>query len=134
MYWAGLAIGIGALIIVTRAPLIFRPPETLAFYRGLLATDGHARAIGGFYLALGLARFGVAAETSGIPRQFLIFFAVFLLAMAVFAFAVPARFRATVDRIFLFVEESVDPALIRVLGIVGVAVGGLLVYLGVRAL
>ncbi len=55
MDWAWLAIGFGALIIVTRAPLIFRPPETMELYRGIVATDARARVMGGLYLVMGLA-------------------------------------------------------------------------------
>ncbi len=134
MDWAWLAIGFGALIIVTRAPLIFRPPETMEFFRGIVATDARARVMGGLYLVLGLACFGATEEASGFARQLLFIFVVVFLAMAVWALATAAHFRSTIDRISRFAEERINAAVIRGLGILGVAVGALLVYVGVRAL
>ena len=134
MDWAWLAIGFGFLVIVTRTPLIFRPPETLAIYRGLYATDTRVRVMGGFFLVLGLLCIDGFAEASAVPRQLLVTFAVLFVAMAAWALAATAHFRATIGSIFHFIEESVDQALIRGLGILAVGLGGLLVYAGVRAL
>ena len=134
MYWAWMAIGFGALIVVSRAPVVFRPPEGLELYRGLWATDGRARAFGGLYLALGLACFGGAAETSGIPVQLLVFLGALLLGIAAWVLAAPAHFRGIADRVVRFVGESVDAAIIRGLALLGVSVGALLIYVGVRAL
>jgi hypothetical protein len=129
-----LAIGFGALIILTRAPLIVRPPEALELYRGLWATNARARAMGVLYLALGLACILGAAETSGITRQLLYVFAVVLLAVTAWMLAAPTQFRAVADRVVLFMEESVDAAAIRVLALLGVCIGGVLIWLGIRAL
>ena len=134
MDWAWPAIVIGALVIVTRGPLIFRPPETLALYRGLWATDARLRGMSGLYLAMGLACFWAAARASGVPLQLLVFLGALLLLVTAWTLFAPAHFRSIADGVFSFIEESVDTAAIRGLGAVAVSVGLLLVYAGVRAL
>jgi hypothetical protein len=122
MGWAWLAIGIGVLIIATRAPLILRPAETLELYRAAWATNTRARALGVVYLAAAVPCFVAALELRGPPRQIFT------------ALGVGLHFRGVVDRVVLFVEVSVDGAAIRALAIIAVCVGGLLVWWGVRAL
>lgn len=134
MHWAGLAIGIGALIVVTRAPLVVRPAETLDLYRRLLATNARARALGVLYLAMAIACLAAAADTGGAPRQILFLLVVVFSATTVWTTAAPAHFRGFVDGWFRFIETSVDPAAVRGLGMLGVGFGGLLIWWGVGAL
>jgi hypothetical protein len=134
MSWAWLAIGFGALIIVTRLPLIVRPSETLELYRGLWATDARARGFSVLYVMLGVACFLVARETSGTPHQILVALTLALGAIAVWLLAAPAHFRGVIDRILSMVEASIDAAAMRVIASLAVALGAGLVWLGVRAL
>jgi hypothetical protein len=134
MGWAWLAIGIGVLIIATRAPLILRPAETLELYRAAWATNTRARALGVVYLAAAVPCFVAALELRGPPRQIFTALGVGLVGVTAWTLAAPDHFRGVVDRVVLFVEVSVDGAAIRALAIIAVCVGGLLVWWGVRAL
>ncbi len=132
MSWPWILIAIGALVVVTRAPLIFRP--TLTLYRGLWATNGRVRALGGLYVALGLASILGAGQTTGVPSQLLLALAAVLLGIATWLLAAPAHFRSVADGVVQFVEGSVDTAAVRFLGVLAVAVGATLVWFGARAL
>ncbi len=134
MDWAWLAIGVGALVVVTRAPLVIRPPEAMVLYRGLVATDPRVRACGMVYFAGGLASLAATLETSGLARQCLLVLAIVFLAATVWMMAAPAHFRGFVDGVLRFSEESVDAAALRGLGMLGVGVGALLIIWGARAL
>lgn len=134
MSWAWLAIGLGALIIVTRAPLIVRPSQTLELYRGLWATDARARALALLYLALAVACFLAAREASEPARSVLYLLTCVLVAVTAWGCAMPGHFRGVIDRIVLFVEHALDTAAIRALAVFAVCLGGLLIWLGVRAL
>jgi hypothetical protein len=134
MNTAWLAIVLGVLMIATRTPLVVRPAETLDFYRRLFETDARVRATGLFYFGLGVASYWAAADTSGLLRQALGFLIVAFLGMTIWTWAAPTHFRTTCSDIFRFIEESVDAAILRWLGMLGVGVGALLVLWGARAL
>ena len=134
MSWEWIAIVFGILIVLTRLPLVLRPPQALTLYRGMWATDGRARALGCLYLAIALACLGAAVDTSGLVTDLLLALAGVCLAAAVWALAAPSHFRDVADRVFHFVEESIGTAAIRALGAIGVSVGALLITIGVRAL
>jgi hypothetical protein len=128
-----VVIVLGVLVIVTRAPLIFRPTATLESYRAMFATDARARAIGGLYLGLGVLSIWILPATSGAARTLLIGFAALTLAMTGWSLFAPGHFRGFVDGM-LRVTEGFDPAAIRAIRVFAVIVGVLLVNWGVQAL
>ncbi len=130
MSWPWIVIGIGALVILTRGPLIFSPTATLAFYQEIWATDGRVRVGGALFVALGLGILGAAPATTQLPLAI----GTVLLGVAAWMLAVPAHFRSFVDGVMSFIEESVDSAAVRFLGVLAVAIGAFLIWLGARAL
>ena len=119
---------------IARAPLIFRPHETLMFYKRLWATNRRARALSTLYIALGICSLLGSAQTSAVAALFLFGLGIALFGLSTWALATPAHFRGVFDRLLGFVDESVRTSAQRFRGVLGVALGSLLVWLGVRGL
>jgi hypothetical protein len=130
--WILLTLGLA--VVVTRAPLIFRPSGALAVYGRLVATSGRARALGALYSVLGLGSVHAAWQAGGVATQLLFALGIVLLGMAAWLLAAPDHFRGVADGVLRFARESVDTALVRLLGVLGVGVGTLLIWLGAGAL
>ncbi len=131
---AAACFAIGILVIATRGPLIFAPHETLAYYRKLFETDGRVRLLGLLFTALGLALLW-AGQDPGVGDQIAFGFGCFLLALAViFMLIFPGPFRRLADGVLEFVSDRLDHSVPRAVGIMAVAFGVLLIYLGFRLL
>ncbi len=127
-------IVVGVLVILARGPLIFAPAATLRVYRTLMATDARVRVIGFVLAALGAVIVrsgwgvgGLAAQALSVLGWLLCF-----AGLAVLLFAGP--WRRVADSVMEIASESVDPAFLRLVGVIAVAVGAALVYLGLRLL
>jgi hypothetical protein len=126
-----ICLWLGAAIVLSRGPLIFAPAETLRVYERLVATDGRVRLLGVFSGALAA---GVLATTGG-PEG-----AAFWLSMlgwlwagaAVWLLVHPSGYRRLAEGFLELGREGTDPALMRLLGLFGVAIGVWLVSVGVR--
>ncbi len=133
----GLAIPcivIGVLVILARGPLIFVPAATLRVYRNLFATDARVRVVGFVLAALGVVvlRSGWGATSLAAQSLSVLGWLLCFAGLAILLFAGP--WRRVADSLLEIASESVDAALLRLVGVIAVAVGGALVYLGLRLL
>ena len=118
----------GAVMIVARGPMVVAPSVTVAAYRWLLASHARIRIMGVFIAALGLvmtrAAHGAeqdAAWVISILGWLFLFATVFLLIFTSFYQKIALGFMDAVD----------DPAVLRVLGVIGALFGAFLIYLGI---
>jgi len=127
------AIVVGVLVIAARGPLIFAPQATTHFYRQLLATYTRVRIAGVVIGVAGFALIRVFPEPHGVVSWILAGLGWLLLVGAVFLLTVPSLYKRLADGVFDAVEDgrTVDPALVRGIGVLSVIVGALLIYWGV---
>lgn len=139
--WAWIAIALGSLIVLSRAPLVFWPEATLATYRriqaGLLATDLRVRLLGGAYVALAGASFAGGFGAGADPHRagvaaILLAVGALCVGAALWTLLAPRHFRSTIAGIVGEVEKT--PGFARVLGLGAVVLGTWILVLGVRAL
>jgi uncharacterized protein YjeT (DUF2065 family) len=125
-----LCILLGVLIIVTRGPMIVAPRATLRFYERLLSTDARVRGIG---LVIGPLAVALVAFTSGEEGAAGILRALGWLSAAatLWLLAVPSSYRRLAQGVLDFFESSVDPAIVRIIGLLAVAIGVALIYVGI---
>ena len=133
MNWLSIfCIAVGIFIMVSRAPLIFAPSASLRLASRLLfATPGRLRLFGIFVpLPIGLALVTLPFGEGSLAHWLDGFGWLLMLVTAGFMI-----FQAVVQRwgqaIFDFLENSVDDAVLRLLGVFGVAVGAVLIYVGI---
>ncbi len=129
---AWLCVAVGALVILSRAPLIVFPAQTLDVYRKLIATDTRLRALGGVVVVLGLGLVALAWNAATTAASFVFALGWLLLAGAILLLAFPAFYRRLVESFIDLMTLSADPAALRLAGAAGTAVGALLVYAGLR--
>ena len=119
MRWLGLAIG--ALVILVSA-LSFAVPDLRLALEGSVLTPTGLYAIAGGRIAIGLV-FVFAAPASRAPRTLRVLgFIVIIAGLSTPWFGV-ARARAVVDWL-----ASVGPWSLRLAAVVGMAIGGFIVY------
>ena len=124
-----LCVLIGALIIAGRGPMIFAPVATLRFANTLLSTDARIRGSAVVPTALAVAILALplgAGEVAGILR----FLGWAWAATALWMLASPDSFRYLVGGVTGYFESSVDGAVLRMIGVVSVALGVALIYFG----
>ncbi|MBW2294524.1 MAG: hypothetical protein JRG94_19765 [Deltaproteobacteria bacterium] len=129
-YLSILCILIGTLIIATRGPLIFAPRAMLRLIRWLIATDARLRGIGLVLTVLAAAPLllplGEGPVAGGLyALGWLLAFAALWLLFA------PGPYRLVAQGVLDYVDGSVDEAIVRILGILAVAIGVALVYVGI---
>jgi len=134
VHWGWFAIGLGILLILTRAPFLLFPHETLAFYGRLYATDVQARAWSAVYLALAVLCAWGAMPLRDTAQTVIAAFGLVFLAFGVWSLAMPSDVRSVIDGFLAFMRESVDAAVLRAIGAFTLAIGTALVFVGVRAL
>jgi len=110
----------GLMIIASRAPLVFAPEATRAFYLKLFETDARMRTLGGMIAILGaLLIWGAWGENSTTATAILAF-GVLIVAIAAYLFiAFPHWARKLATSIWGGFSTSV----LRLLGLVAVVVG-----------
>jgi uncharacterized protein YjeT (DUF2065 family) len=121
-----LYILIGMLIIAVRAPMIFAPSATLAFFDRLVSTNTGVRAIGLVIAPLAAALVVFAqgeARAAEITRAMGWLFA----AVTLWLLAAPASYRRLARGVLSVLD---DPAIVRVIGLVAVATGVGMIYVG----
>ena len=124
-----LCVLIGALIIAGRGPMIFAPVATLRFANTLLSTDARIRGSAVVLTALAVAIIALplgAGEVAGILRAFGWLWA----AVSLWLLAVPDSYRRLAGGTLNYFESSVDEAVVRIVGVVAVAIGLALIYFG----
>ena len=127
-------IVVGVLVILARSPLIFAPEATLRVYRSLIATNARLRVVGFVLAALGAALVRSGSGVEGLATQALFVLGWLLCFAGLAGLLFPGLWRRVIDSVLSIASESVDTALLRVLGVIAVAVGAAVVYLGVRLL
>lgn len=128
-YLSSFCVVLGALVVVTRAPLVFSPLGALNAFRRLFDTLPKVRAAGVIIVGFGAAVAWLPLGTGLLP----------LLAwlygwVVVFVGVAAMLFPRQVQRVLLagydFAEGAVKEAGLRALGALGVALGAGLIYLG----
>ena len=126
-----ICIGVGIVVIGSRAPLIFAPSATLRFYdRWLLSTNARFRVFGVVFATLAMALlFSDFGE--GVLAGLLHTFGWFMATVALLFLVLPNVLRRFVQTIFGYIEESVDDGIVRIVGLLAVVFGFALIYVGV---
>ena len=128
------SVAVGVLIILGRGPLIFAPAAAMRFYRTLIATPAPLRAIGVVIGAVGLLVAGAAwGGESGVER-FMLGVGVLFALVAVLVLVAPAPYKRLAQAVLSFTDENVDTTIVRGIGVLGVAIGALFIYLGFAVL
>ena len=125
---SALSVLIGALIVVTRGPMIFAPATTLRFYNKLISTNARIRGVTVVIAPLVVALIGLPlgeGQVAGILRILGWVWA----AAVVWLLAAPDSYRQFAG-VFLDILESSDDAIVRMVGVVAVALGVALIYFG----
>jgi uncharacterized protein YjeT (DUF2065 family) len=118
----------GVLIVLTRGPLIFAPQATLGMYRKLLETDARIRVLGACVVALGVALAVSARGVDQTAAQVLFAIACLMaLGAAIFLLLFPSAYR---ELAYTFLAAVEDPTTLRAIGVLGVGIGAILIYLG----
>jgi hypothetical protein len=129
-----VSIALGILVVCSRGGMLVAPAATLRWFANIIATDGRVRAFGAVALTLGAAMaWAGASESSGLATVLRVWgwaiIAISALALVLF----PGVYRGIVGAL-LPRDTDADLTGWRVLGLVGVIVGGLLIYFGALAL
>jgi hypothetical protein len=127
-----VSIVLGALIIVTRTPLLFAPRATLEVYGSLYRTDTRARLVGLLAASVGLCMILAASTSSGVGASvFWVWGWLAVLVAGLVPILFPAAYRGLVGAALGWAAAS---GRARALGALAVALGVLLVYLGMYVL
>lgn len=125
-----LCVLVGVLTIVFRAPLIFAPRATLRFFDRLVSTDRGVRGI-----ALGVAPLALALVVlppgQGSTAVFLRVLGWLFAAVTLWLLAAPGSYRSFSRGLLDAFEHSLDLAIVRIIGLVAVALGAALIYFGI---
>ncbi len=126
-----MCIVLGTLTIVSRGPLIFAPSATLRSYdRLIISTNARFRAFGVVIATLAMALLFLSFG-EGALAGFLHAVGWVVAAMALLMLVVPNVSRRFLSAMFDYLENSVDDAIVRILGLLAVVVGAVLIYVGV---
>ncbi len=116
-------LAFAVLIIATRGPLVFAPTTTLAVYRRCIATPGRIRALGAVaaVFAAALILTGQAArEAHGDLALGVEGLGWVSAATAAWLAIHPLGYQRLVESIL---DAISDPAVLRIIGLIGIAVG-----------
>jgi hypothetical protein len=129
-----VSIVVGVVVVSSRGALLVAPAATLRWFEGLIGTDGRTRALGAFVLTL-----GATMAWAGASEHSLLATILWVVGWAVVAISTPAL--VLFPAVYRAIGEAVLPSdagedLIgwRLVGLLGVILGGLLIYYGALAL
>ncbi len=134
---SGLALAsvvIGALVIVTRGPLVFAPEATLTFYSKLFSSNLRVRLLGLFLGGVGAWLVAMVGRGSDEVAAAVSVWAGGILAVVA---AVLLIFSGPTRRLFSSVLDFIrgmDASVPRGLGVIAVFIGALLLYIGIWVL
>jgi hypothetical protein len=129
-----VGIVLGLLVVVVRGSLLVAPEPTLRWFKGLVATNGRLRLLGGFTLTLGAAMVWAGSPEDSILAGFLTIFGWGVVGMsALLLLLFPGVYRAIATPFFPS-DAPESLFLWRFGGLMGVIVGALLIYFGALAL
>ena len=129
-----VSIVVGVVVVCSRGPLLVAPTATLRWFEGVIATNGRIRVLGVGVLILGtVMAWAGASEHGGLAMSLSVvgwaIVGISTLALLLF----PAAYRSIAEAV-LPTDADEDLAGWRFLGLLGVIIGGLLIYFGVLAL
>jgi len=131
---AVVSIALGILVVCSRGSLLVAPAATLRWFERLIGTNGRIRALGAVTLTIGATMAWVgASEHSGLATILRV------AGWAIVAISTPSLvlfpkvYRAIFEAL-LPSSGDADLAGWRILGLIGVILGGLLIYFGALAL
>jgi hypothetical protein len=124
-----IAVALGVLLIVSRGPLLVAPEATTAFYRGLLSNPLRVRALGVMLGLLGVATIATGSAPEGLVHYVLLGVGWLMALAAPILMVAPSLYMGLADAV-LEQAQSADAAILRGLGALGIAIGGLLVHWG----
>jgi uncharacterized protein YjeT (DUF2065 family) len=123
-----VSIIFGAIIILIRSPTIFIPEASKKFFLKLIfSSNTRIRITGIFAVALGIIMIDVAQGHDNTAALFIKCFGWFL---AVGAGSIFLIFTSIFKDIFVNIVENMDELTLRIIGVIGVGIGLLFIYLG----
>ena len=131
-----VSIVVGVVEVCSRGALIVAPAATLHRFERVIATKGGTRALGAFALTLGATMvWAGASEHSGLATILSVVGWVIVGTSALGLVLFPGVYRALAEAVLPSAADP-DADLIgwRVVGLLGVSIGGLLIYFGALAL
>jgi hypothetical protein len=129
-----VTIVLGLIVVCSRGALVVAPAAALRRFDRLIETNGRTRALGVFALTLGAAMvWAGASEYSGLATFLSVGGWVIVAISALMLVMFPNLYRAVAEAIL---PSDPDTELMgwRIVGLAGVSIGGLLIYLGALAL
>ena len=122
-----ICILMGIFAIVFRAPFIFAPEKAMKYFSQKLASNKiRIRIFGLFLLGLSLAMISAAWGSSLVIGKVILIWGEVLAFVALVLMLIFPNAYGQIVEIFLGVDSDV----LRVIGIIGVAIGVFLIYLG----
>jgi len=129
-----VSIVLGIVLVCSRGALLVAPAATLRWFEGLIATNAGTRALGAVALALGAVTvWAGASEDTGLATVLSVI-GWAIVGFSAFALVLFPSVYQDLARALLPASESEDTTGWRVVGLAGVAIGGLLIYFGALAL
>jgi len=125
-----LCVLIGILIIATRGPMLFAPSATLRFFQRLISSDARIRGIGVLIAPLAVALIALPLG-EGVAAGILRALGWIWAAATLWLIAAPNSYRRLARGVLTYFESSADEAVVRIIGLVAVAIGGAMVYFGI---
>jgi hypothetical protein len=130
-----VSIVLGVVVVCSRGALLVAPAATLRWFEGVVATNGRTRVLGAVTTTLGASMvLAGASGHSGLATILSVagWAVVGISTLALLLF--PAAYRAIA--VAVLPSSSINEELIgwRLLGLLGVIIGGLLIYYGALAL
>ena len=125
-----LCIALGCLLIIFRGPYAFDPSRTFRAYRSFFMTNARARAWA-VLVALLAAVLLLLPLGEGMLSDILYVFGWIIAALALVTLLVPKILKGFALQIIDNLEHSIPTALVRVLGLLAIAVGLAFIYVGI---
>ena len=125
-----ICIVLGCLLIIGRGPYAFDPSRTFRAYRSFFMTNARARAWA-VLVALLAAALLLLPLGEGMFSDVLHVLGWIIAALALVTLLVPKILRRFVLQILDAVESSIPNAIMRILGLVAIAAGLALIYVGI---
>jgi len=123
-----VSIIFGAIIILTRGPIIFVPEASMKFFLKLIfSSNTRIRIFGIFAVALGMIMINVAQGYDQTAALIIKYFGWFIV---VVAGSISLIFTSIFKDICLNIMGNMDELILRIIGIFGVGLGAIFIYLG----
>jgi hypothetical protein len=129
-----VSIVVGVDLVCSRGPLLVAPTATLRCFKGVIATNGRIRVLGIAVLILGtVMAVAGASEHGGLALLLSVVGWALVGTSTMVLLLFPAAYRSIAEAVLPSDKDEDLPGW-RLLGLLGVVLGGLLIYSGVLAL